>query len=88
MGNILLEIDPLSAWFILIINLTLINGAIYGIGYMKAYENRKNDLSACTGYMFVIFHASMLWVCMLRNSLAFLIAWEIMTLSSLMLVIV
>jgi formate hydrogenlyase subunit 3/multisubunit Na+/H+ antiporter MnhD subunit len=84
-GNILFEIDPLSAWFILIINITLINGAFYGIGYMAPYASRKNDLSF-HWVLFVIFHASMLWVCMLRNSLVFLIAWEIMTLSSLMLV--
>ena len=85
LGSILFQIDPLSAWFILIINITLINGALYGIGYMSPYASRKNDLSL-HWVLFVIFHASMLWVCMLRNSLAFLIAWEIMTLSSLMLV--
>ncbi len=84
-GNILLEIDPLSAWFILIVNITLINGAIYGIGYMKAYEKQTGNLSL-HWIMFVIFHASMLWVCMLHNGFAFLIAWEIMTLSSLILV--
>jgi hydrogenase-4 component B len=86
LGTILLEIDPLSAWFILIINLTLVNGAIYGAGYMQAYETRRGDLSL-HWIMFVIFHASMLWVCMLRNSFAFLIAWEIMTLSSLILIL-
>ncbi|MBN1144410.1 MAG: hypothetical protein JXA72_08300 [Bacteroidales bacterium] len=85
-GNILLEIDPLSAWFILIVNITLINGAIYGIGYMKAYEKQTGNLSL-HWIMFVIFHASMLWVCMLHNGFAFLIAWEIMTLSSLILVL-
>ena len=55
-------------------------------GYMKAYETRKNDLSL-HWVMFVLFHVSMLWVCMLQNSFAFLIAWEIMTLSSLVLVL-
>jgi hydrogenase-4 component B len=85
LGNILFEIDPLSAWFILIINITLINGVFYGIGYMAPYASRKNDLSF-HWVLFVVFHASMLWVCMLRNSLVFLVAWEIMTLSSLMLV--
>lgn len=85
-GNILLEIDPLSAWFILIINFTLFNGVIYGAGYMKVYESRKNDLSL-HWIMYVIFHASMVWVCMLRNGFAFIIAWEIMTLSSLVLIL-
>ena len=40
-GNISFHIDSLSAWFILIINLTCINGAFYGIGYMKQYNRAK-----------------------------------------------
>lgn len=83
-GNILVEIDPLSAWFVLIINLTLFNGALYGSGYMKAYATRRKDLSL-HWTMYVLFHLSMLWVCILRNGFAFLVAWEIMTLSSLIL---
>lgn len=84
-GIIRLQIDPLSAWFILIINITMFNGMLYGSGYMKTYQSMKNDISL-HWIMFVIFHISMLWVCMLQNGFAFLIAWEIMTLSSLMLV--
>jgi formate hydrogenlyase subunit 3/multisubunit Na+/H+ antiporter MnhD subunit len=85
-GNIDVTLDPLSAWFVLIINITLVNGALYGTGYMKSYKNRSTDLSL-HWIMFVLFHASMLMVCMLRNGFAFLIAWEIMTLSSLVLVL-
>src|SRR5512138_3777913 len=44
-GNIVFHIDRLSAWFILIINLTCINGAFYGIGYMKSYQEQKANLS-------------------------------------------
>ncbi|HPR86276.1 MAG TPA: proton-conducting transporter membrane subunit, partial [Prolixibacteraceae bacterium] len=33
------------------------------------------------------FHLSMVWVCLLQNAFAFLVAWEIMSLSSMMLVI-
>ena len=85
-GDILIRIDGLTAWFILIINLTCINGAIYGIGYMKSYSEQKAKLSL-HWMLFILFHASMLWVCMIQNSLAFLIAWEIMSLSSMLLVI-
>src|SRR4030095_14436053 len=81
-----LRIDPLAAWFMLIINLTCINGALYGIGYMKSYEAQKNNLTL-HWILFVIFQSSMLWVCMLQHGLVFLIAWEIMSLSSLLLVI-
>lgn len=85
-GDIPVRIDALSSWFILVINLTCINGALYGIGYMKTYSGQKSSLSLhwCS---FLIFHLSMLWVCMLQHGLAFLIAWELMSLSSLFLVI-
>lgn len=85
-GNIPLRIDALSAWFILIINFTCINGALYGIGYMKSYKEQKSGL-ALHWMLFLLFQSSMLWVCMLQHSLAFLIAWELMSLSSLLLVI-
>lgn len=85
-GDIPLRIDGLSAWFILIINLTCVNGALYGIGYMKPYSEQKSNLSL-HWILFLVFHSSMLWVCMLQHSLAFLMAWELMSLSSLLLVV-
>ena len=36
LGNIIVRIDGLSAWFILIINFTSLTGVFYGIGYLKA----------------------------------------------------
>lgn len=85
-GNIPVHIDSLSAWFILIINITCINGALYGSGYMKQYTNQKGNI-ALHWILYMIFHVSMISVCALQNSLAFLIAWEIMSVSSLLLVI-
>ena len=85
-GNIPIHIDGLSAWFILIINFTSVTGAIYGIGYLKEYQNSKQKLSLHWA-LFAVFHLSMVWVCLLQNGFAFLIAWEIMSLSSMMLVI-
>lgn len=85
-GNISLHIDSLSAWFILIINLTCINGAFYGIGYMKQYDQQRANLSM-HWILFLLFQSSMLWVCMVQNGLAFLIVWELMSISSFLLVI-
>jgi hydrogenase-4 component B len=85
-GNISLHIDSLSSWFILIINLTCINGAFYGIGYMKPYHQQKANLSM-HWILFLLFQSSMLWVCMVQNGLAFLIVWELMSISSFLLVI-
>ena len=86
LSNITVRVDSLSAWFILIINFTSINGAIFGRGYLKSYSHLKvnNELH---WIFYILFHVSMLWVCMFDHGLAFLISWELMSLSSLMLVI-
>ncbi len=84
-GGIPVRLDALSAWFVLIINFTCINGALYGMGYMKSYREQKANL-ALHWTLFLLFQASMLWVCMLQHGLAFLVAWELMSLSSLFLV--
>ena len=86
MGDIMIRVDELSAWFILIINFTCITGVLYGSGYLKAYDNSAKKLSL-HWILFVLFQLSMVWVCMIQHGLVFLIAWEIMSLSSMMLVI-
>ncbi|MGZ8557225.1 MAG: proton-conducting transporter transmembrane domain-containing protein [Chitinophagaceae bacterium] len=80
------RVDALSGFFILVINFTFITGAFYGLQYMKAYRNQKANLSLhCIS--FILVQASLIGICSLQNSIAFLIAWEIMALSSFMLVI-
>lgn len=85
-GKIPVRIDALSGWFILIINFTFITGAIYGLHYMKPYKSQKANLSLhCIS--FILVQASLISICSLQNMIAFLIAWEIMALSSFILVI-
>lgn len=86
LGDIPVRMDALSAWFILIVNFTCINGVWYGMGYMKPYSDQKANISL-HWMMFLLFQSSMLWVCLVQNSLVFLIVWEIMSLSSFMLVL-
>ncbi len=86
LGDISIRIDGLSAWFILIINFTSVTGVFYGIGYLKAYTNSSSKLNLHWS-LFIIFHLSMVWVCMLQNGFAFLLAWEMMSLTSMLLVI-
>lgn len=86
LGNIPIVVDSLSAWFILIINFTSVTGAIYGAGYLKAYNEPDSKLNM-HWVLFILFHLSMVWVCMLQNGFAFLVAWEMMSLSSMLLVI-
>lgn len=85
-GPIPLRIDSLSAWFILIINFISVNGSVYGIGYMSGYNQDKAKISF-HWILFLVFHLSMIWVCIIQHTLAFIIVWEIMSLSSLLLVI-
>ncbi len=81
-----IRVDKLSAWFILIINVTSLNGALFGLGYMRSYQHLKTNVGL-HWIFYVLFHISMVWVCMFQNGIMFLISWELMSLSSLMLVI-
>jgi len=85
---LLLKIDQLSAFFILVINFTLLTGIIYAKGYLQPYVSSKGRVEmALHFFSFLWLHLSMLLVVMLRDALAFLIIWEIMSLSSFFLVI-
>lgn len=86
--HLLLEIDPLSAFFILVINFTVLTGIIYAKGYLQPYIRKKSKMEmALHLFSFLWLHISMLMVVMFREALAFLIIWEIMSLSSFFLVI-
>jgi len=85
-GDVTIRVDQLSAWFILIINFTCLTGVFYGNGYLKAYDNSAKKLNL-HWILFILFQLSMLWVCMVQHGLVFLIVWEIMSLSSVLLVI-
>ncbi|MFI5188000.1 MAG: proton-conducting transporter membrane subunit, partial [Chitinophagales bacterium] len=85
-GKIPLRVDALSGLFILIINFTFLTGAFYGLQYMKAYRNQKANLSIhCIS--FILLHVSLISICSLQNTIVFLIAWEVMALSSFILII-
>ncbi len=85
-GDIVLRVDPLSAWFILLINVTCLNGAWYGREYMRPYESQKSNLSLHWS-LYTVFHTAMIMVCTIQNGFAFLVAWEIMSVSSCLLVL-
>ncbi len=87
-GTPLLIIDRLSAFFILIINIVSLTGALYGAGYLKPYQSSKSTVAlSLHAWAFLALHASMLHVVMLREGFAFLMAWEVMSMSSFLLVI-
>ncbi len=85
LGQIPVRVDALSAWMILIINFTFITGVLYGTGYLKSYDTPKNI--KLHQILFFILHISMILVCIIQNFIVFLIVWEIMTVSSFLLII-
>jgi len=87
-GSLVLVIDNVSAFFILIINLTCLTGIVYSLGYVKPYLETKSTVSISLHYFsFVGLHFAMIMVVMLREALGFLVAWEMMSLFSFLLVI-
>lgn len=86
LGDVAIRIDALSAWFILIVNFLSVNSALFGGGYLKHHDAETAQLSF-HWIQFLLFHAAMLWVCMVQNSMAFLVVWELMSLSSLFLLL-
>jgi formate hydrogenlyase subunit 3/multisubunit Na+/H+ antiporter MnhD subunit len=85
-GDIPIRIDALSGWFILTINFSFLTGAMYGFHYLKAYRNQTANLSLHY-IVLVLIHGALISICSIQNSVAFLIAWEIMALSSFIAVI-
>ena len=80
--------DRLSALFILIISFTFASGFIYSVGYLKPYILTKPAIWIKVHYLAMVWlYASMVSVVLMRNGFSVLIAWEIMTLSSFILVI-
>ncbi len=84
-GVVPFVIDSLSAWFILIVNLIVVPGVWYSLGYLKGHEQSSN--LGLHYVMLVWMHLSMILVCMVQSGVAFIFVWEIMSLSSFLLVI-
>ncbi|MDX9929103.1 MAG: proton-conducting transporter membrane subunit [Bacteroidales bacterium] len=84
----LIVCDRLSAFFILIINFTVISGFIYSTEYLKPAVGSKPGLWVKIHFLALVWlHISMVMVPLLRDGFWFLVVWELMTLSSFVLVI-
>ncbi len=87
-GWLILTIDKLSAFFIAVINITVFTGFLYAKGYLRPYYKSKNSLGFSIHYLsYIWLYLSMILVVVIRDGLPFLIVWEIMALSSFLLVI-
>jgi hydrogenase-4 component B len=83
--NISLHSDLLSALFIALISCIALIATIYGISYMKGYYGAYNI--GLFSFFYTTFILSLLLVATAHNGLYFLFVWEIMSLSSLFLVL-
>jgi len=83
-GSFFLELDPLSGFFLIPVFLLCALAAIYGADYLEAYRDRK--ALAPSWFFFNLLVASMVLVILARNGVLFLMAWEMMALSSFFLV--
>src|SRR5258708_27237971 len=83
-GSLFLELDPLSGFFLIPVFLLCALAAIYGAKYLEEYRGRK--ALAPPWFFFNLLVASMVIVILARNGVLFLMAWEMMALSSFFLV--
>jgi hydrogenase-4 component B len=81
-------IDKLSAFFILVLTFTSFTGLLFSGEYLQPYKTSKSSLSFSLHYIsYLLLYISMIMVTVFRDTMSFLIAWELMTLSSFLLVI-
>lgn len=83
-GELFLQVDALSAFFLLAIFGLAFFAAIYGYEYLQAYQERKRLGAAL--FFFNLLIAAMAIVVTARNGMLFLVAWEVMSLASYFLV--
>ena len=86
LGDVEFVIDPLSAFFVLVISIMSFFGTLYANGYMKPYLNKGMNVSSHCFFLMMLL-VSMILVVTVQNAFFFLIVWEIMSLSSFFLVI-
>jgi hydrogenase-4 component B len=80
-GPIRVEIDALSAWFLLIVGFVFTSGAFYGREYLKSYHPTSPILTLHLSSI-ILLHSAIVGLLVVRNGFAFLIFWEIMAVSA------
>jgi formate hydrogenlyase subunit 3/multisubunit Na+/H+ antiporter MnhD subunit len=84
LGTFSIAMDGLSAFFLLPILALGALCAIYGSGYMRSYGEHRS--LGASWFLYNVLVSSMILVVLARNSLLFLVAWELMSVSSFFLV--
>lgn len=85
-GQIPIRVDALSGWFIMLMNFTVLTGILYGRQYMRHYDTSASKLSM--HYIsYLINHTAMIGIYTVQNSFAFLCVWELMAITSFLMII-
>jgi len=82
-GALLLEVDPLSAYFLVPVLVLSAVAAVYGREYMLSYRSGRLGLPA---FGFNLMVAGMAIVVLARNAVLFLVSWEAMAVAAFFLV--
>jgi len=85
-GLIPIRVDYLSAWFILVISFTFLTGAWYGLQYMKKYIDQTANVTL-HAVAFILVYTALIDICVIQNGIVLLVAWEIMAISSFIIII-
>lgn len=81
-----LRIDPLGGFFYALIGVVLLAVSLYGPGYIREYHRQGKYSLAVLGFATGLFVAGMQLVVAADDALTFMIAWELMSVSSYVLV--
>lgn len=81
---VVVGLDPLAAWFVMVLSVVGVAVALAALGYARAYDDHGGPRLAAA---FNIFQLTMLLVLVLDSVFAFLVAWEAMSLASYVLVV-
>ena len=83
-----LAIDPLSAFMLIVISIAGITTTLYSRGYLEHYLNKKSSAHISLHYFsLVVMVLSMMMVVVSSGGFSFLLAWELMTIASFLLIL-
>lgn len=85
-GDVRFTINKLSAFFIIVFSFTSLMSSLFAIDYIRPYLNSEY-LTGLHFFSFAFLIISMLLIPVINNALFFLFVWELMSLSSFILVI-
>lgn len=83
-GGLTLRVDPLAAFFLVIVAVTGIPASLYGVGYLHTFDDARGRAmhALLNGFL-----AGMYLVVLADNAVTFLFGWEFMALSSYLLIV-